>query len=135
LKVNFASKKHDLGFALMNQLSTAEKRFPKSAHDDIAADYFALRKAYTGTKWAFSEGRNSLNAASHCDIAWAGALASYAHTERTEEPWACIGLDDGSIWHSDGHITPPPTLTDEQVARRMHEVMWGDDPRIWKRWS
>src|SRR5205085_955617 len=47
LKVNFTSKKHDLGFALMNQLSVAGKRFPKSGQD-IAADYFALRKAHTG---------------------------------------------------------------------------------------
>ena len=66
LKVNFASKKHDLGFALMNQLAVAEKRFPKS-EADIAADYFALRKAHNGSKWSFSEGRNTLNAASHCD--------------------------------------------------------------------
>ncbi len=77
---NFASKKHDLGFALMNQLSVAEKRFPKS-EPDIASDYFALRKAHNGSKWAFSEGHNTLNPASHCDIAWAGALATHAHTE------------------------------------------------------
>jgi phage FluMu gp28-like protein len=32
LKVNFASKKHDLGFALMNQLSVAENRFPRSGN-------------------------------------------------------------------------------------------------------
>lgn len=69
----FASKKHDLGFVIMNQLSVAEKRFPKS-EADIAADFFALRKMHTGTKWAFSETRNTLNPASHCDIAWAGAL-------------------------------------------------------------
>ncbi len=81
LKVNFASKKHDLGFALMNQLASAQKRLPKS-DQDIAADYFALRKSYTGTKWAFSESRNTLNPASHCDIAWAGALATHAHIQR-----------------------------------------------------
>lgn len=133
LKVNFGSKKHDLGFALMNQLSTSEKRFPKSGHDDIAADYFALRKAYTGTKWAFSEARNSLNAASHCDIAWAGALASYAHSEKPDGLWACVLLEDGSISHSDGHVTPPPTPTPEDEARRLHELMWSDDPRIWRR--
>jgi len=80
-KVNFTGKKHDLGFSLMNQLSVAEKRFPH-AHQDIAADYFALRKVYTGTRWIFTEGRNTLNSASHCDIAWAGALATHAHTER-----------------------------------------------------
>jgi phage FluMu gp28-like protein len=89
LKVNFAAKKQDLGFSLMNQLSVSEKRFPRS-EQDIATDYFALRKIYTGAKWAFSEARNTLNPASHCDIAWAGALATYAHTERQDEPWALI---------------------------------------------
>lgn len=79
--VNFTSKKHDLGFGLMNQLSLAEKRIPKS-HQDIAADYFALRKNYIGQRWVFSESRNLYNPASHCDIAWAGALASEAHLAR-----------------------------------------------------
>src|SRR5262245_15923867 len=51
-RVNFGAKKHDLGFCLMNQLATTKKRFPKS-EQDIAADYFALRKYYTGSKWAF----------------------------------------------------------------------------------
>jgi phage FluMu gp28-like protein len=76
--VNFGSRKHDLGFALMNQLSTAQKRFPKS-EQDIAADFFALRKSYEGARWIFSEGANHLNKVSHCDIAWAGALATEAH--------------------------------------------------------
>jgi phage FluMu gp28-like protein len=79
-KVNFATKKQDLGFALMNQLSVAEKHFPKD-HPDIAADFFALRKIHTGTKWLFTEGRNHQNPASHCDIAWAAALSTFAHTQ------------------------------------------------------
>ncbi len=90
LKVNFASKKQDLGFSLMNQLAVAEKRFPRS-EQDIAADFFALRKFYTGTRWAFSEGRNSFNLPSHCDIAWAAALASAAHANQYEEPWVLVG--------------------------------------------
>ena len=79
-QVNFASKKHDLGFALMNQLASAQKRFPTS-EQDIAADFFALRKSFQGKSWSFSESRNHLNPASHCDIAWAGALATHAHLE------------------------------------------------------
>ena len=75
--INFSSKKHDMGHALMNQLSTAEKIFP-TGEDDIAQDYFSLRKNFAGGRWIFSEGRNNLNPASHCDIAWAGALASRA---------------------------------------------------------
>ena len=74
---NFASVKHDMGFTLMNQLQGAEKRIPKS-EPDIAADYFALRKVYSGRRWIFTEGTNAHNPASHCDIAWSGALASHA---------------------------------------------------------
>jgi phage FluMu gp28-like protein len=81
IPVNFGSKKHDLGFALMQQLSTAQKRFPRS-EQDIASDFFALRKHYQATRWVFSEGTNNLNPASHCDIAWAGALATHAHVQR-----------------------------------------------------
>ena len=77
--VNFGSEKHDMGFALMNQLSVAEKVFPKDL-PDIAQDYFAMRKIYQGKRWVFTEGRNLLNPASHCDIAWSGALASKADT-------------------------------------------------------
>ncbi len=76
--VNFSSEKHDLGFTLMNQLATAQKRFPRS-EQDIAADYFALRKIYQSSRWVFTESPNSLNPSSHCDIAWAGGLASHIH--------------------------------------------------------
>lgn len=85
-QVNFSSRKHDLGFAIMNQLAVAQKRLPRS-HQDIAADYSALRKHQTPKGCFFSESRNLYNEASHCDIAWAGALASEAHNNRS----ACIG--------------------------------------------
>ncbi len=77
LPVNFRSKKHDMGFVLMNQLATAQKRFPEKERD-IGADYFALRKTFAGGGWKFSEGKNAYNEHSHCDIAWSGALASEA---------------------------------------------------------
>jgi hypothetical protein len=57
----------------------AEKRFPRS-EPDIAADYFAPRKSFIGTRWTFTEGRNPHNDSSHCDIAWASALATFMHT-------------------------------------------------------
>jgi phage FluMu gp28-like protein len=75
--VNFASEKHDMGFALMNQLSVGEKRFP-SAAQDVASDFFALRKTHNGKRWVFSEGTNNLMPNSHCDVAWSGALATRA---------------------------------------------------------
>jgi len=75
--VNFSSDKHDMGFSLMLRLANAEKHWPRE-EKDITADYFALRKTYSGKRWVFSEGSNSFNPASHCDIAWASALADKA---------------------------------------------------------
>jgi phage FluMu gp28-like protein len=96
-KVNFAARKHDLGFALMNQLATAQKHFPKD-HHDIAADFFALRKIHNGTKWVFTEGRNTHNTASHCDIAWAAALATFAHANNDAQYiYAAVLMEDGSV--------------------------------------
>jgi phage FluMu gp28-like protein len=77
--VNFASRKHDMGFALMNQLASTERRWP-GKWQDVSADYFALRKTHNGARWLFSEGTNNHLAASHCDIAWAGALSHEAAT-------------------------------------------------------
>ncbi|HEV2207912.1 MAG TPA: terminase family protein [Verrucomicrobiae bacterium] len=79
--VNFTARKSDMGIALMNQLSSAQKRLPRS-EQDIAADFFALRKHHIGQRVIFKETRNLQNPASHCDIAWAGALASEAHNVR-----------------------------------------------------
>lgn len=79
IPVNFRSEKHKMGLALMNQLSATEKVFPRS-QPDIGQDFFSLRKIWSAGSWKFTEGRNLLNAASHCDIAWAGALASHADT-------------------------------------------------------
>jgi len=87
--VNFASEKHDMGFALMNQLSVAEKQMPKD-QPDIASDFFALRKIYQGKRWVFTQGRNMLLPESHCDIAWGGALASKADGNVTGMG-ACVG--------------------------------------------
>jgi hypothetical protein len=117
--VNFASEKQDLGFALMNQLSAGEKCFPRG-EPDIAA--VALRKTFIGSRWVFSEGRNNHNPASHCDIAWAGALATYAHTERRCEVGAAVLLENGTIYYGDG----APKQSD--TAR----MILSDDPRIWR---
>lgn len=78
--MNFSGRKSEMGGALMLQLTGFEKRFPKD-QPDIAADYYALRKTWSGAKWVFQESKNLLNEASHCDIAWAGALASAADSE------------------------------------------------------
>jgi phage FluMu gp28-like protein len=128
LKVNFASKKQDLGFALMNQLSVAEKRFPRS-DQDIAADFFAVRKFYTGTRWTFSEGRNSFNPASHCDIAWAAALATYAHTQRKSGIGVAVMTENGAILTGEQLVA----AQNSSEAERVRAMLLDDDPRIWHR--
>lgn len=75
--VNFSTSKSQMGFELMMAFAETRKRYPKN-QPDIPADFFAVRKHHSGGnpgKWLFSEGRNPLNAASHCDLAWAGGLA------------------------------------------------------------
>jgi len=129
-KVNLSGKKHDLGFALMNQLATAQKRFP-GRQQDIAADYFALRKEYSGSRWVFSEGRNTLNPASHCDIAWAGALASHAHTEHKGGVGAAILLENGTILTGE-QLVAAQNGSEEGCVRAM---LLSDDPGIWRRFG
>jgi len=75
--VNFARSKADIGFTLMNQLTAGEKIFPMGERD-VPADFYAIQKRYQGKRWTFSEGSNAHNPNSHCDIAWAGGLASFA---------------------------------------------------------
>jgi hypothetical protein len=58
-------------------LSIGEKIFPKG-EPDVSQDFFSLRKIFSGKTWKFTEGRNLLNPASHCDIAWAGGLSTKA---------------------------------------------------------
>ena len=112
----------------MNQLSVAEKRFPRS-DPDIAADYFALRKIYNGTRWVFTEGRNSLNQASHCDIAWAGALASHAHTENKGSVGAAVLMDDGTIMTGEELVARDKARAKLSPEERL---LWSNDPRIWR---
>lgn len=104
--VNFRAEKHRLGFVLMSQLTMAEKQFPRE-QPDVAADFYALRKTYRGGQWTFGEGANPLNSASHCDIAWAGALSSHA-----------AGLALGA-----GPALVRPRLTARQRARRARTVL------------
>lgn len=103
--VNFSREKHDMGHALMNQLSVAEKIFP-TGEDDIAQDIFALRKNFAGGKWIFSEGRNTLNPSSHCDMAWSGALASRADENTGEGSFSAETVSQTIIQPTLGIVTP-----------------------------
>lgn len=79
--VNFSTLKVTMGMKLMDQLSAHQKIIPsgeKDEHQDIAGDYYALQKVHQGGKVVFTETANEWNDASHCDIAWSGALSSEA---------------------------------------------------------
>ena len=89
----------------MNQLSVAEKHFPKN-QPDIAADFFALRKTFTGTKWVFTEGRNNNNPNSHCDIAWAAALSTHAHLEHNSGGGVTAAVAHENGWFDGRQFRP-----------------------------
>jgi len=92
--VNFSTSKADLGTRLMSQLSEQRKLMPAN-EPDIAGDYYAIHKTYgAGGKLKFLEGANDRNELSHCDIAWAGALASEA--DGTALPFAYSSTRTGA---------------------------------------
>ena len=85
----------------MHQLTAGEKRFPSSTeHRDVASDYLALRKHNTGSRWIFTEAQNPLNPNSHCDIAWAGGLASHAQSNFRDVGAAVVydHWDSARLW-------------------------------------
>jgi len=51
----------------------------------------AKRQIFHGNRWIFSEGTNTTNPASHCDIAWAGGLATEASYSQGEGIGAMVG--------------------------------------------
>jgi phage FluMu gp28-like protein len=81
--VNFGREKANIGTHLMNCLTEGTMRLPKS-QPDVIEDFKVMRKDRANAgKYVFSEGRNSANKNSHCDIAWASGLAQWAECEMT----------------------------------------------------
>lgn len=99
--VNFKGNKHDMGFELMNAITVGDIVWPDATeHADIAQDFFSLRKHHAGGSWKFSETKNLLNSASHCDIAWAGALSLNAAKGNGTGAWdeaAIAGVQLGGV--------------------------------------
>lgn len=92
--LGFSKEKVNLGTLLMGRLAEMGMIMPDSiVHQDIPADFFALRKVMQGGKVIFSEGPNEFNDASHCDIAWAGALACRAEADSGQAFGAATGGD------------------------------------------
>jgi hypothetical protein len=64
------------------------------------------------------------NPASNCDIAWAGALSTYAHTESSScQVGAAVLRENGPVYYGDRRR---PGQTPEQ------NMILSDDPAIWR---
>ena len=68
------------------------------------------------------------NDASHCDIAWAAALSSYAHSVCHGEVGAAVGHDNG--WF-DGREFHPDRSPEPLSAET--RLLWIDDPEVWRK--
>ena len=71
----------------------------------------------------------TLNPASHCDIAWAGPLATHAHTERRSAVGAAVALENGWVDENGFH----PDRSSSQTVSPEQALLWSNDPRIWRR--
>ena len=73
--------------------------------------------------------RPSPNPASHCDIAWAGALATHAHNENKGSVGAATIDEHGNI------VTGEELVAREKARKKLtpeQALLLSNDPRIWK---
>lgn len=100
LGVNFAASKMILGTTLQGVFEAGKQLIPLE-NPEVKADLAALKKeTTTGGRLIFTEGKNEILPASHCDIAWSCALALYAATQLDGGPCRFeSAADDGfSDW-------------------------------------
>ncbi len=106
--VNFASKKQELGTGLTAVFEQNQQTLPRDPAY-IGADIAAIRKVTRENgKLIYSETANELENDSHCDMAWACALAKYAalnlfyQGEVYAEPVRCVivGASDAMRMHA-----------------------------------
>ena len=88
-------------------------------HDDIISLQRGWKRIWKATVFGLTSLAQQMTM-SHCDIAWAGALASHAHTERKCQVGAAVLLEDGTILSSDRPLS------------REQELLLSEDPRIWR---
>lgn len=75
--VNFAASKIALGTRMQSVFERGLQKLPSDA-PEIAADLAGIRKGVaSGGRLIFTESRNELLPASHCDLAWSAALALF----------------------------------------------------------
>ena len=62
-------------------------------------------------------------------LAWAGALATYAHTEQHCEVGAAVAHETG--WTDERGFHP---YNSNETLPPETALLWSNDPRIWRRW-
>ena len=85
-EVNFSSAKGALGSKLMQTYQDVRQRIPKEGFDDVIQDLHALQKETRLGKLILHETTNPVEKRSHCDMAYANALALFAATENVGTP-------------------------------------------------
>lgn len=85
--VDFINIKTDLGTKLTHTFETTKMLLPEgSEHDDIAYDVHAIRTdRLPSGKLRYVESVNPIDKRSHCDMAWALAMATFSAAEAVEE--------------------------------------------------
>ena len=120
LGVNFASSKIQLGTLLQSAFEAGKQQIPLEM-PEVKTDLAAIKKETTGAgRLLFTEGRNELLPASHCDIAWSAALALFAAAELAGgpcrfEPAKKSDLSDTSDWSD---LSDNNRRTDHEIQSR-----------------
>lgn len=85
--INFSAQKPDLGTRMQRAFEDGRQLLPAAtAHDDVARDIMGIRQESLATgRIRFYETRNPLNKDSHCDMAWACALALAAGDDAKQQ--------------------------------------------------
>ena len=81
--VNFGQLKAEMGTNFVRVFEDGRQILPEGAeHDDIAFDVAAIQQdKLPSGRVSFTETANPIEKRSHCDLAWAGAIANYVDKE------------------------------------------------------
>jgi phage FluMu gp28-like protein len=83
-EVNFTSSKGALGAGLMQTFQDVRYRMPREGFDDYVHDLHAIQKERRDGKLILHETQNPVEKRSHCDMAYACALALHAAKDYSE---------------------------------------------------
>lgn len=85
-EVNFSSAKPALGSRLMQTYQDVRQRIPRDGFDDVIYDLHAIQKETRLGRLILHETMNGIEKRSHCDMAYANALALHAASDAYAGP-------------------------------------------------